>query len=167
MIHLSSCAAAALKLMRASCAGAGGAVTVETSSTDGGKTVYLLGSRPGSKSGEDAGPVGAESLRGLAAVVGWDGPRLGHAALIKGDRLAIGQTVKHHLCLAFALPSWLRHHLCLAFALPSWLRPRLSLRFSSGAAVGVLKRDGHYSVDRDGCVRPVTPGRRGDRPGDG
>ena len=153
MIHLSSCAAAALKLMRASCAGAGGAVTVETSSTDGGKTVYLLGSRPGSKSGEDAGPVGAESLRGLAAVVGWDGPRLGHAALIKGDRLAIGQTVKHHLCLAFALPSW--------------LRPRLSLRFSSGAAVGVLKRDGHYSVDRDGCVRPVTPGRRGDRPGDG
>ena len=61
------------------------AVTLETEGAAG-STVYMLGSRTGSK----------ESLRGLAAVVGWNATAdeaaapLRHAALIEGSELAQG-----------------------------------------------------------------------------
>ena len=47
------------------------------------------------------------------------------------DDVSVADMVRHCLCTAFPLPSWLRHCFCIAFPLPSWLRQCLSLRASS------------------------------------
>ena len=51
---------------------------------------------------------------------------------------SVGDMVRHCLCLAFPLLSWLRHCLCLAFPLPSWLRHCLCLVCSSAVVAKTL-----------------------------
>jgi hypothetical protein len=61
---------------------AGGAATVQTTAATG-RALYLLGDRA-------AGASGAPQLRGMAAVVGWDGAgKLDFAQLVQGSLLAV------------------------------------------------------------------------------